>query len=100
MPASHPISLLRGYDLLRNSEMCASLGAYSHEDRIKNGLRGMLPPKTTDMDLNLARIRLQFNLVEKPLDKYIYLMALQVFFFQLCNIRCVGCCASPRFGGW
>ena len=39
---------------------------------------GLLPPRASDMQLELARAKKQLDLCSVPLDKYTYLMALQV----------------------
>jgi hypothetical protein len=68
---------LIGCNLLNHPE--ASMGlAFSESQRKEFGLRGMLPPCISNMELNLARVRHQFDDIENPLDKYIYLMSLQV----------------------
>ena len=50
----------------------ASLSADMHD------APGLLPPRASDMQLELARAKKQLDLCSVPLDKYTYLMALQV----------------------
>ena len=77
---------LLGQHLLNEPEVSAGL-AFNEAQRKEFGLRAMLPPCVTNMELNLTRIRRQLDCIENPLDKYIFLMALQVRSWQLYNIN-------------
>lgn len=65
--------------------------AFTTFDRERHGLQGLLPPAVYDQKLLLEQTRWQFNLLEKPLDKYVFLMELQVLiqltaFDFLCSV--------------
>lgn len=61
--------------------------AFTLEDRKKFGLRGLLPPRVETITHQLVRALRQFRSFKNPLDKYIYLMSLQMrnqtLFFRL-----------------
>ena len=61
--------------------------AFTVEDRKKYGLRGLLPPRVETITHQLVRALRQVRSFKNPLDKYIYLMTLQVrnqtLFFRL-----------------
>ena len=58
--------------------------AFSPEERHKLGLRGLLPPAIISMDVIQKRTMMQFEKLATPLEKYVFLMALQVLESFMC----------------
>jgi hypothetical protein len=52
--------------------------AFTQEERKALGLRGLIPPRVFTLDEQAVRVRRQFDALTVPLDKYKYLMDLQV----------------------
>lgn len=72
-----------GLRVLRNPTQNLGL-LMDKAQRAELGLLGVLPPVVSTMEVELARIRFQFDRIQKPLDKYTYLMGLQV-----CTSQCL-----------
>eukprot|EP00294_Goniomonas_avonlea_P016017 CAMPEP_0114548656 /NCGR_PEP_ID=MMETSP0114-20121206/5100_1 /TAXON_ID=31324 /ORGANISM="Goniomonas sp, Strain m" /LENGTH=564 /DNA_ID=CAMNT_0001733265 /DNA_START=37 /DNA_END=1731 /DNA_ORIENTATION=+ len=70
LTSEHGVTLLR--DPLRNKG-----SAFTPEERVALGLRGLLPPAVTTIEQQLSRIMANLHLRPCPLDKYTYLMDLQ-----------------------
>ena len=64
-----------GYSMLRNPR-CNKGTAFTQEEREKYGLLGMLPDKIETIETQITRVQEQLDNLEKPLNKYIYLMQL------------------------
>ena len=64
-----------GYSMLRNPRYNKGT-AFTREEREKYGLLGMLPDKIETIETQIMRVQEQLNNLEKPLNKYIYLMQL------------------------
>lgn len=64
-----------GYSMLRNPRFNKGT-AFSREEREKYGLQGMLPDKIETIEIQILRVQEQLANIEKPIDKYIYLMQL------------------------
>jgi malate dehydrogenase (oxaloacetate-decarboxylating)(NADP+) len=52
--------------------------AFSADERQKLGIRGLLPPAVIPLDVLQKRTMMQFEKLATPLEKYSFLMALQV----------------------
>lgn len=65
-----------GLRLLRDPQTNRGM-RLSKDERIAMGVHGMLPPVVFSVETDLARVRFQLDRIEKPLDKYSYLMGLQ-----------------------
>ena len=61
-----------GMDLLQDGQLSHGTG-FTHEERERFHLRGLLPHKVFTIDEQAARIRRQFELLPSPLLKYIFL---------------------------
>ena len=62
---------------------------FTKDERKALGLRGLVPPRVFTLEEQVARTRVQFNALTVPLDKYKFLMDLQVtkiVFCMNCNI--------------
>ena len=64
-----------GYSMLRNPRFNKGT-AFTREEREKYGLQGMLPDKIETIETQILRVQEQLDNLEKPLNKYIYLMQL------------------------
>jgi malate dehydrogenase (oxaloacetate-decarboxylating)(NADP+) len=64
-----------GYSMLRNPRLNKGT-AFSREEREKYGLQGMLPDKIETIETQILRVQEQLDNLEKPINKYIYLMQL------------------------
>lgn len=64
-----------GYSMLRNPRYNKGT-AFSKEEREKYGLLGMLPDKIETIETQILRVQEQLDNLEKPINKYIYLMQL------------------------
>ena len=64
-----------GYSMLRNPRYNKGT-AFTREEREKYGLLGMLPDKIETIETQIMRVLEQLDNLEKPLNKYIYLMQL------------------------
>ena len=64
-----------GYSMLRNPRYNKGT-AFTREEREKYGLLGMLPDKIETIETQIMRVQEQLDNLEKPLNKYIYLMQL------------------------
>ena len=53
--------------------------AFEKDERKKLGIRGLLPPAIIPIDVLQKRTMMQFEKLGTPLEKYVFLMALQVF---------------------
>ncbi len=69
--------LTKGVNVLRDPQRNMD-SAFSAEERQKLGLRGLLPPAIISMDVIQKRTMMQFEKLATPLEKYVFLMALQV----------------------
>ena len=49
---------------------------FSESEKDRLGIRGLVPPRVFDMDLQLQRIMLNLNQCRDNLEKYIFLSAL------------------------
>ncbi|NKB76804.1 MAG: oxaloacetate-decarboxylating malate dehydrogenase [Gammaproteobacteria bacterium] len=67
---------LTGTDLLRNSKYNKST-AFTEEERDQFKLRGLLPANVGSMETQLARVLENLRRKESPIEKYIFLSALQ-----------------------
>ncbi len=52
---------------------------FTKDERKALGVRGLVPPRVFTLQEQIARFRVQFDALKTPLDKYKYLMDLQVF---------------------
>ena len=59
--------------------------AFTKDQRKAFGLQGLIPPRIFTLDEQVARFRVQFKGLSVPLDKYKFLMDLQVTVFNLCD---------------
>jgi len=64
-----------GYQVLRDPSLNKG-NAFSHQDRIDYGLRGLLPNVVETIGLQIQRVEEQVDQFVKPIGKYIYLMQL------------------------
>lgn len=64
-----------GYSMLRNPRFNKGT-AFTREEREKYGLLGMLPDKIETIETQILRVQEQLDNLEKPINKYIYLMQL------------------------
>jgi len=64
-----------GYSMLRNPRYNKGT-AFTREEREKYGLLGMLPDKIETIETQILRVQEQLDNLEKPINKYIYLMQL------------------------
>ena len=64
-----------GYSMLRNPRYNKGT-AFTKEEREKYGLLGMLPDKIETIETQIMRVQEQLDNLEKPINKYIYLMQL------------------------
>ncbi len=78
-----------GVRIMRNPQTNRGL-LFDNATRASLCIRGSLPPCVSSVQVELDRVRSQFDRISNPLDKYIYLMALQVFATQCC-CGCLTC---------
>ena len=78
----------RGQLVLRDPQRNLD-SAFTADERQKLGLRGLLPPAIIPMDIIQKRTMLQFEKLRSPLEKYVFLMALQA--------SCFPCISASRF---
>jgi len=75
-----------GYSLLRNPRKNKGT-AFTLEERKKYGLEGLLPEQVESIETQMLRVNGQLDLIELPINKYIYLTNLlntnQTLFFNL-----------------
>jgi len=64
-----------GYSILRNPRLNKGT-AFTHEEREKFGLQGMLPDAVETIETQIMRIHEQLDNFSKPINQYIYLMQL------------------------
>ncbi len=74
---------MNGVNILRDPQRNME-SAFSPEERQKLGLRGLLPPAIISMDVIQKRTMMQFEKLATPLEKYVFLMALQVLESLMC----------------
>lgn len=76
----------KGYSLLRNPRFNKGT-AFTLEERKKYGLEGLLPPQIESIETQMLRVNEQLDLIDEPINKYIYLTALldsnETLFFNL-----------------
>ncbi|MBK9098855.1 MAG: NAD-dependent malic enzyme [bacterium] len=66
---------LKGYALLNNSRMNKGT-AFSKSERKKYGLEGILPDQIESMETQILRVQGQVDNLNRPINKYIYLIGL------------------------
>ncbi len=75
-----------GYALLRDPRNNKGT-AFTHEERKKYGLEGFLPAQVETIETQMLRVNEQLNLIDLPINKYIYLSNLletnETLFFNL-----------------
>lgn len=83
---SSPLSRRRGHSLLDNPTRTKGT-AYSESERLELGLLGLLPPQIETLEQQTSRAYGAYESRATPLDKHIYLRALQdtneVLFYRL-----------------
>src|SRR4029453_2355942 len=67
---------LTGYDLLRNPRLNKG-SAFTEAERRARGLEGLLPPASTTIELQGARLHAELARLENDLQKYLLLSDLQ-----------------------
>ena len=89
LPGSHGSRMqisARGGDVLRNPRMNRGT-AFTHEERARLGLVGLLPSNVTPLEAQVHRAYGRFRAANTPLEKYAYLQALRerntVLFYRL-----------------
>ena len=65
----------KGYSLLRNPRFNKGT-AFTLEERKKYGLEGLLPAQVESVETQMLRVNEQLDLIEAPINKYIYLTTL------------------------
>src|SRR5262245_23103132 len=65
-----------GYDLLRNARLNKGT-AFNEAERRARGLEGLLPPATTTIELQIARLHAELARLDNDLQKYLLLSDLQ-----------------------
>ncbi len=75
---------INGVNVLRDPQRNMD-SAFSLEERQKLGLRGLLPPAIIPMEIIQKRTMMQFEKLATPLEKYVFLMALQVSEPYICE---------------
>jgi len=75
-PAVPLATALRGWQLLSNPRLNKGT-AFSPRERDDLGVEGLLPPHVAVLEEQLRRVYQSFLSFEEPLDRYIYLRALQ-----------------------
>ena len=66
----------KGYALLRDPHTNKGT-AFSDEERQALGLEGLLPPVSTTLDCQIARVHMQLAVLDNDLQKYLFLSDLQ-----------------------
>jgi len=76
----------KGYSLLRNPRLNKGT-AFTLKERKKYGLEGLLPVQVETIETQMLRVNEQLDLIEEPINKYIYLTTLldsnETLFFNL-----------------
>lgn len=76
---------LKGYELLNNSRRNKGT-AFTRSERKKYGLVGILPDEVESMETQILRVQGQVGNLNKPINKYIYLIGLldtnEILFFK------------------
>lgn len=67
---------LVGQELLRDADQNRG-SAFTLEQRRAAGLEGLLPPAVDTLDLQIARVHTQLDMLDSDLQRYLYLMDLQ-----------------------
>jgi hypothetical protein len=69
---------------------------FSESEKDRLGIRGLVPPRVFEMDLQLQRIMMNLNQCRDNLEKYVFLSALSdrnlTAFYKVSR-----CCAVPHF---
>ena len=77
---------LSGYSLLRNPKLNKGT-AFSLEERKQYNLVGLLPEAVETLEIHVERVLEQLNRLDKPINKYIFLMQLlennETLFFKI-----------------
>ena len=73
-----------GLTLIKDSLENRGAG-FTKDQRKALGLQGLIPPRVFTLEEQVARFRVQFMALSVPLDKYKFLMDLQVTVFNLCD---------------
>src|SRR6185436_13442637 len=77
MPEPRPaVPRLTGIDLLHDPALNKGT-AFTEAERDRLGLRGLLPPRVFSLAAQEARVLANFRAIESPLDRYVFLTALQ-----------------------
>ncbi|MBN8709131.1 MAG: NAD-dependent malic enzyme [Verrucomicrobia bacterium] len=74
--SSQDSHLPHGVELLRHP-LLNKATAFSEEERDQLGLRGLLPPRVVNLELQVDRVLAQLRCKSNDLEKYIFLSALQ-----------------------
>jgi len=67
---------LKGQQLLRDADHNRG-SAFTQEQRQAAGLEGLLPPAVDTLDLQIARVHTQLDMLDSDLQRYLFLMDLQ-----------------------
>lgn len=78
MGSSSPPSNTAALALLRSPQHNKST-AFTPDERVRYGLRGLLPPAHESMETQLARVMLNLKAKANDLERYVYLMNLMVY---------------------
>ncbi len=74
--SSEPLEVIvRGLDVL-NEPLLNKGTAFTEEERDALGLRGLVPPKVTDIDEQITRVMENYRRKTDPLEKFIFLTSL------------------------
>ena len=73
---TEPASTPTGAALLHNPQLNRG-SAFSHEDRRRLGIEGLLPPMPDTLEIQIARVEHQLDGLESDLQKYLFLSDLQ-----------------------
>ncbi|SAK85656.1 malic enzyme [Caballeronia hypogeia] len=65
-----------GYDILHNPRLNQG-SAFSHEERRKYRLEGLLPPGVSSLEIQIARTHAQLSQLDNDLQRYLFLSDLQ-----------------------
>lgn len=71
-----PAVKLKGQQLLRDADHNRG-SAFTQEQRQAAGLEGLLPPAVDTLDLQIARVHTQLDMLDSDLQRYLFLMDLQ-----------------------
>jgi len=69
-------AMLRGIELL-NTQILNKGTAFTGQERTELGLHGLLPPQIESLDEQVVRAHQAFQRKQDPLERHIYLRALQ-----------------------